>query len=43
MSEQFIALCPQCNHETAHKQCFIPEHSECVVCLWCRAHHRLNR
>src|SRR5262249_6140282 len=39
MTEQFVAFCPQCNGETVHKACFVPEHSDCVVCLWCRTHH----
>jgi hypothetical protein len=24
MFGQFVALCPRCNGETAHKSCFIP-------------------
>ena len=39
MTEQFVAFRPQCNDETVHKACFVPEHSDCVVCLWCRTHH----
>jgi len=39
MAEQFVAFCPQCKSETAHKVCFLPEHRDCAVCLWCRAHH----
>src|SRR5215471_14428956 len=43
MSEQFVTLCPQCNAETAHKVCFLAEHRDCVVCLWCRVHHPVVR
>jgi len=39
MSGQFVAFCPRCNGDTAHKACFIAEHGDCIVCLWCRGHH----